>query len=196
MNRRRRQDGFTLVELLVTVSLLMVVLVPTLLTLLRAQTGTNDLRKLTEARALTRAAMDQMTRDLRQAQRGGPTLPPVLAISGDGLTFLSPDKSTPMRLRKITYAITTTGTLTRSQVSSTNSGSAPWTFPATTPVAAVVTTGVKAASSSFVGRAGDGAVTTDPEAVVRVDLTLVVNGLTRDSAAQTYVQSIDIRSAG
>jgi prepilin-type N-terminal cleavage/methylation domain-containing protein len=190
---QKQQSGFTLVELSVTVALLMLVLVPTLMSLSSSERSTGDLRKSTEARAQARHAVDAIARELRQAQTGDPALTAVTSISPTAITFHSPDKSTPFRLRRITYQITGTA-LTRSEAWSTNAGTPPWTFgPATAPVAVIENV---RAGSSFTGKTRSGTPTSLAADVRVVNVTVVVNGVTaRPGAAQTFTQTVELRAA-
>jgi type II secretory pathway pseudopilin PulG len=187
---KQRQAGFTLVELSVTVALLMIVLVPILMSLRSSESSTGDIRKSTEARAQARAAIDLLTRDLRQAQTEDPTLMAVTEISASKITFHSPDKSTPYRLRKITYQLSGS-TLTRSVAVGTYTGSS-WTFP--TAPAATVIENVKP-GSTFAAKNRAGAATTAPADVRIVDVTVIVNGIPRPGAAQTFRQTVELRAA-
>jgi type II secretory pathway pseudopilin PulG len=190
--KRQHQDGLTLVEMMVSVAILMLVLVPTLMSLRSSERSTNDLRTATEVRAQVRFAMDTLVRDFRQAQTADSSLAPVVSVSGTTLTFYSPDRSTPFRLRKITYTING-ALLTRSVTVSTNSGAPPWTFGTTTP-ASEFAFSLKP-GSLFVAKNAAGAVTTTPADVRRLDVTLIVNGLPREGAAQTFTQSVETRTA-
>jgi hypothetical protein len=108
------------------------------------------------------------------------------------LSFYSPDKSVPHKLRKITYLIVGSQ-LKRSVTKSTNSGSPPWTFGPTTP-ATEFAFALKP-GSTFVAYDAAGAVTTSAADVRKIDVTLVVNDLSRPGAAQTFRQSAEIRTA-
>jgi type II secretory pathway pseudopilin PulG len=212
MPRRTRtdeSDGYTMIELIIVVSLLMVVLVPVLMTLLRANTGSDDLRKNTEARATTRQAVDILIRDFRQAQTRVQGMSHVAAASPTSITFYSPDKTVVSatdigfyKLRRITYQIVGT-TLTRQVTTSTNQ-SPPWTFPTTAAPTVVVAPNLRpysatAASRSYF-RAFTGAgtdVTSAPSMVGQVERLFVhieVNALKRPSAVQIFEDTVEMRS--
>jgi type II secretory pathway pseudopilin PulG len=212
MTRRRRSDanaGYTLIELIIVVSLLMVVLVPILMTLLRANTGSTDLRKNTEARATTRQAVDTLVRDFRQAQTRVQGMSHVEAVSPTSVTFYSPDKTVIaatdigfFKLRRITYEIVGT-TLTRQVTTSTNQAP-PWTFPATAGPTLVVATNLKPYSTTAASRSYFRAfsatgvdVTSAPTMVSevrRLFLHFEVNALPRTSSLQIFEDTVEMRS--
>ena len=212
MPRRTRKNasaGYTMIELIIVVSLLMVVLVPILMTLLRANTGSNDLRKNTEARATTRQAVDTLIRDFRQAQTRVQGMSHVAEVSPTSITFYSPDKTviSPTdigfyKLRRITYQIVGT-TLTRQVTTSTNQ-SPPWTFPTTTGPTIVVATNLRPYSATAASRSYFRAftetgtdVTSAPSMVGQVQRLFVhieVNALKRASAVQIFEDTVEMRS--
>jgi hypothetical protein len=76
-----------------------------------------------------RAAVDSLVADVRQASVAGDTsLARISTATSTQLTFLSPDRALPMRLRRISYQVTG-GQLQKAIARSTNT-SAPWTIPA------------------------------------------------------------------
>jgi len=208
-DRSRLDGGYTLIELVIVVSLLMVVLVPILMTLLRANTGSNDLRKNTEARATTRTAVDTLVRDFRQAQTRVQGMSHVTEVSPTSITFYSPDKTLVsatdigfFKLRKITYQIVGT-TLTR-QVTTTTNQAPPWTFPSTAGPTLVVATNLRPYSTTATSRSyfraftGAGVdVTSAPSMVGQVKRLFIhfeVNALPRNSALQIFEDTVEMRS--
>ena len=75
-----------------------------------------------------RAAVDRLAQDLRQAYTGD-TTSPIETMTGTQLTFLSPDRGTPLHDRRIAYRLSS-GTLERASATSTNTNGPPWTIPA------------------------------------------------------------------
>ncbi len=207
--RAHGQDGYTLSELVVVVSLLLVVLVPILTTLLRANTGSNDLRKNTEVRATTRQVVDVLVRDFRQAQTRQAGMGHVVAMSPSSITFYSPDKTVVAAsstgfyyLRRITYTIVGS-TLTRQVTTSTNQ-SPPWVFPATSGPTVVVATNLRPYSTTATSRSyfkaytEDGLDVTEAPSQVsdirRLFVHIEANALTRSSALQIFEELVDMRT--
>lgn len=168
--RRRgaRQDeaGFTLVELLVAMSIFTVVMALTFTNLTRAMQRTSDLDAGNVAAGQSRAAFDQLTSDLRQAASLSPGVATIESIGPTTLTFLSPDRSTPVRMRRISYRLNA-GTLERAMEVSTNDSAAPWVFPGAPPVWTEQITKVNN-STIFTGLTSAGAATTNGAAIRRI----------------------------
>ena len=160
MTRLADERGTTMVELAVVAALIMIVLLPVLRFLDSAVSGASELQRSTWQLADARLAVDGMTRELRQAYSGDDAVPAV-TVDGPTMTVLSPDTSTPFRLRRITYRIEG-GWLLRSTEASTQTscptGAAscgafgpPWTFDGT--AAPVQVLQVESGSFALVGSA-------------------------------------------
>ena len=98
------ERGFTLVELVVGCSIMMIAAIALLGFFDQAIGGTADLQQSMQQQTDSRFGIDQLTRELRQAYTGSPTLTPV-TVTATTLTFYSPDAATPMHLRKISYRL-------------------------------------------------------------------------------------------
>jgi len=73
-----------------------------------------------------RAAIDRLVQDLRQANTGDAGTP-ILSLGSSQITFLSPDRATPFRLRQIAYRVSG-DRLERAMAVSTNTGGPPGRF--------------------------------------------------------------------
>lgn len=78
MSTRRHDDGFTLVELMVAMSLMLVVITVSLTAVISAQKATATSRQVQNLNEEARQAMNRMARDLRQAKAL------VTAVNADG----------------------------------------------------------------------------------------------------------------
>ncbi|MCU1372951.1 MAG: hypothetical protein JWO68_237 [Actinomycetia bacterium] len=100
------EAGFSLTEMAVACALLMIVLFPMLRYFDSSISGAAELQRSTQQHADARVAVDRLARELRQAYTGTDRLSPVTVTHGGlGLTFYSPDTSTPYRLRQIDYLL-------------------------------------------------------------------------------------------
>jgi hypothetical protein len=143
---RRLDDerGFSLTEVVVVCALLMVVLVPLLRYFDSAVSGATELQTSIQLDADGRLTVDRLARELRQAYTGDPTRAPVtVAADGLGITFYSPQPTTPFRLQRIDYRLQA-GQLQRASRTSTETGCAdggttcvgygpPWHFASESP---------------------------------------------------------------
>ena len=101
---RRREAGFTIVELLVTSAILLLVVTATMATLVAAQRATDFSTRRGQSHDEVRLAMDRLTKDLRQATRFNTTF----TASGSGswtgsdldfLTYTAASPDLPVRVR-------------------------------------------------------------------------------------------------
>lgn len=190
---RRDESGATLVELSVALGLLGILLVAALGSFGTGWRRSADLDRETVRQAEAREALDVLVADLRQAFTGDPALSPVTAIGASTITFHSPDRATPYRLRRITYR-RTGSVLERSVTTSTNAGGAPWTFGTTAPFVPLVS-GLQA-GTMFTALDAAGAVTTTPAAVRQVDVRFAVDvARSGSSPVRVWVTSVHLRSA-
>jgi Tfp pilus assembly protein PilW len=137
-----------------------------------------------------RAALDRFTQDFRQAYTGDDTWA-IESISASQVTFLSPDRSTPFHLRRISYRVNA-GKLERALAVSTDTDGAPWSFPALGPWSTQV--GSIVGSSGFTYFDEDGvAVLTDEAAVRTVNLKLITATASAPGRQTTYETSASIR---
>ncbi len=129
LTHARAEDGFTLVEMLVTLAILMTLVSAFALVFQTTITRSATLTEHATLEAEGRATVDTIANELRQAACYDSSTPPVVAASGSSLTFYTPDRATPYHLREVQYTLTN-GTLYEQQVFSTNTAGPPWTMPA------------------------------------------------------------------
>jgi Tfp pilus assembly protein PilW len=136
---RRRlasESGFTLVELLVSMSLGMIVLFAVLNLLDASGHAGARVTDKSETVQRTRIGLDRATRVLRTQACGDSSTPPIISGSGTAVTFYSDtNSSTTFAPRKITLSYAN-GSLTQQTWIPTNTAS-PWTYntsPTTTRV--------------------------------------------------------------
>jgi len=190
IRRLRGEHGLTLMELMVAM-VLMGVLVMAMTLMLTTVTHWGDkVQEDATLQAEARASLDHFAQDLRQAYSGS-TAAAIESMSATQLTFLSPDRSTPYHLRRISYRLNGRG-FERASAISTNTGSPPWTFPALSPYAQQV--GSVENSALFTYQDANGATATTPAAVVRVDVLLIVSS-GRQKATNPFQVSVTLRQA-
>jgi type II secretory pathway pseudopilin PulG len=138
LSRLRDADGFTLVELLVSMPFLVIILAGLTITLTTLMRSNDQTREEATLQTEARAALDTITTDIRESFVGDGTTP-ILAASPSSITLESPDRYPTMtsggvqssfHLRKLTYTLTARS-LQRQYMTSTNTFPAapPWTFP-------------------------------------------------------------------
>jgi prepilin-type N-terminal cleavage/methylation domain-containing protein len=127
-----RQDGFTLSEMLTSMVVLGALLALASTILASAIRHSDEVEDQSVMQAELRGAIEQFGSDLRQTYSGDETAFPIESISPTQITFLSPDRSVPFHLRRITYRVSA-GRFERRTTTSTDTDGAPWTFPGTTP---------------------------------------------------------------
>ncbi len=182
------EHGIGLIELVVAIALSAGVLTVAGGFFTSAWTHTANLEHEMIMQNDARTVLAQIDDELRQAYTGQAGLSPVASLSSTSITFYSPNRETPFRLRKITYQHSGT-TLTRSEVLS-NETAAPWTFPvAPTPITVLSDVrppgGSPAIAAIFTG-AGS------PIRTVTVQVSIDADP-TRSPAAQKYETAAHIR---
>ncbi|MGC1511958.1 MAG: hypothetical protein WA797_03455 [Acidimicrobiales bacterium] len=181
--------GFGMIELLVGIALSVGVLTVAGGFFTSAWTHTASLEHEMVLQDGARRVLQQIDDELRQAYTGQAGLSPVASLSSTSITFYSPNRDTPFRLRKITYQHSGT-TLTRSEVLSDNTA-APWSFPGGVPTPITVLTdvlppgGSPAIAAIFTG-AGS------PIRTVTVQVSIDTDP-TRSPSAQKYETAAHIR---
>jgi prepilin-type N-terminal cleavage/methylation domain-containing protein len=191
MRRHTDEGGFTVPELLVGMVILAIVLMGFGQVLMNTSKTSNRIEEQAMLQNDVRSALDRLTSDLREATNAHQTSP-VGAATTTTLTFDSPDRSTPFHLRRISYRLTG-GRLERSTITSTNTGAWPWTFPLT-PGAWIPQLSSIQNGAVFTYYDENGAVTTDPNAVHSVRVTLAVKPTQTQAATSTYSALVTIRT--
>jgi prepilin-type N-terminal cleavage/methylation domain-containing protein len=185
------ERGFTLPELLVTMTLLAVVLAVFGQMLITTSKTSNRVREQATLQAEVRASLDRLTTDLRQATTTTPTSP-VSSVSGTAFTFDTPDRSTPFHLRRISYRVVN-GTLERSTTLSTDTDGAPWIWPATAGPWVTEVTSITN-PSPFVFLDANSTPTTTLASVRSLRVTLTVAPKQTQGGSATYSTLVTIRT--
>ena len=191
---RHNERGFTLVELTVSIAVFIVVITIALGQMTSGVAQTRNVDSATNRASSARVVVDSLVGELRQAWTGTSSLAPITSASSTAITFHSPDRRSPASLRRIQYRLTA-GTLERSEVVSTNTGAAPWTFP----VAAVVWQPVLSNITNtdlFVYLTSTGAVVSSPAQTISA-ITLhfdIPSTITRGTDSM-YRTRVDIRGS-
>jgi prepilin-type N-terminal cleavage/methylation domain-containing protein len=191
MKRLARDDGFSLMEMLVTLVVTGILFTTMMGSISSVLHWGGEVQERSVLQTEMRASVDRLAADLRQAYTGDAT-PLVESAGPTSIVFNSPDRSTPLHLRRIAYQVVG-GELRRSVTPSTNVGGAPWTFPAQGPwetqVGSIVNTPV------FAYRDSAGAVTTDPAQVKTVVITIMLATKAASTRRFTYRTSVTLRGA-
>lgn len=143
-HRLRAEDGVTLIEMLTTMAVLGVFFAVFATVVGSSIRHGTEIQEQAVLQTEVRAAVDSLAADLRQATIAGDTsIVRISAATGTQLTFTSPDRGQPMRLRRIAYQVTG-GQLQRAIATSAVTA-APWAIgaqgPWSTLVRSIVTTG-------------------------------------------------------
>jgi prepilin-type N-terminal cleavage/methylation domain-containing protein len=187
----RSQQGFTTTELLIAMVVLAIILTGFTQVLMSTSKTSNRVTEQALLQNEVRVAIDRLTTDMRSATNANGTSP-VEALSGTSLTFLSPDTSTPFRLRRISYRFVG-GSLDRSTTYSTDTDGWPWVWPAQ-PGTWVQQLGSITNAAVFTFYDGDGAQTTDPTAVRSLRVTVTVAPKQAQGGTARYSTLVSIRA--
>ena len=98
--RTAAEDGFTLVELLIAATLMMIVLTASLATIVKIDRGQREVASRTDELSRARQGVERMTREIRQASAVTSVTPSSLTV--DTIVRLN-GAATPVR-RSVTYA--------------------------------------------------------------------------------------------
>lgn len=188
--RCRRDDGFTVVELVEAMALLGILTATVAIVLTSMVRQSDDVREQNLLQTELRPAVDRLAQDLRQAY-GGDGVVPVVSMSATGLMFLSPDRADPFHLRRIAYRVSG-GVLERSLETSTDTDGPPWNFGPSggweqQSEARIVNTDV------FTYYDAAGAVTAVAADVRKVAVKLVAEAPTTPGRSVTYATTVTVR---
>jgi prepilin-type N-terminal cleavage/methylation domain-containing protein len=187
----RDERGFTLPELLVGMTLLAIVLGAFGQMLMTSSKTSNRVEEQAALQSEVRASVDRLTTDFRQATTTG--LPsPIESVSATAFTFDSPDRGTPLHLRRIAYRLVN-GRLERSTTISTDTDGYPWVWPGTAgawiPEVSSITN-----TSPFTFYDASGVATTTISAVHSMRVTLSVSPRQTQGGTNTYSTLVTIRT--
>lgn len=196
--RLRDERGFTLTELLTVMAVLSVlfaVFAGVFSSTIRQSDEIED-----ESALLTevRAAVDRLIEDLRQATTANVNAPVAIeAMSSTSLTFLSPDRSQPFRLRRISYRLN--GTVFERQLATSTDTDDPatdadtWTWPAAGPWQRLFDS-VKPGTAVFTYEKDDGTTATALADVRTVNVSVVIVPPSSGGKELTYQSSATLRA--
>jgi prepilin-type N-terminal cleavage/methylation domain-containing protein len=138
LNGIRDERGFTIIELLIVMPMLLILLGGLTYTLTNMMHANDKIQEQATQQTEARATLNTLASDIRQAFVGDGT-DPIISASATSITFESPDRyptttvgtsQASFHLRSITYTLTN-GTLQRQFMTSTNvfPTAPPWTWP-------------------------------------------------------------------
>jgi prepilin-type N-terminal cleavage/methylation domain-containing protein len=187
------ERGMTVVELAVAVALLGIVLSAAMGFFSSALLRGSEVSEASVLQAETRQTLDQLVRELRQSTSGREGVASIESMSASSITFLTPDASSPVRMRRVSYRVNQNA-LERTVILSTDSDGYPWTFstlPAYDPVLGSVRN-----TNVFVYKNDVGTVTSTPGDVHTVEITLDIDPFpSSGSGANTYTVAVHPRSS-
>ena len=197
-----RDEGFSLLEVIITMAILLVASTALFGAFGSSTKQVTSVQGMVEEQAKARVVLSGLTSEFRNAFTGDTTvLNRVAAISATGVTFYTADRSTPVKLKKISYQLTT-GTLTRSSTISTNAGPPydVWTFPAVGNALPVLKGVTNTTLFVFRDKAGSPLAYTAASLplVASMEVTLSVRdkGASSTQKAETYTTTIKLRGTG
>jgi prepilin-type N-terminal cleavage/methylation domain-containing protein len=121
----RREDGLTLSEMVVVMAILGIIVAALAMGMSLTITQSSQIQEQSVLQTESRALIDQMAKELRQAYTGDSTFP-IKTATPTTIEFMSPDSQTPFHNRRIAYRLTG-GHIDRALTTSTNTGAPPWT---------------------------------------------------------------------
>jgi prepilin-type N-terminal cleavage/methylation domain-containing protein len=188
---RRRQDGFTIVEMLSALTVFSIVLASFSMVLSSAIRHSSDIEEQSNLQVESRAAITSMSQDLRQAYDGDANVltSPIESMSATQVTILTPDRSDPFHLRRVSYRRSGTE-LQRAVAISTDTDGAPWSIPALGPYRKV---GGPVVANPVTFKKADGTTATLPIDVKTIDVNLQVAPKTSPTRVITYKTSVTVR---
>jgi prepilin-type N-terminal cleavage/methylation domain-containing protein len=194
-SRLKREDGFTLSEMLVVISILGLILGAFSLIFSSAIHHSGEIQEQNLLQTEVRAATDRIAREVRQSYYGDTTQTVIKMSTGTQLQFYSLDNQQPYHLRLIAYRLNG-GTLERATATSPLTGGPPWgTFPALSAWGPLVDS-IKNATifTYFDGASPTPNATTTPANVRSVTITLSVATGTTPGRQFTYTTSAALRA--
>jgi prepilin-type N-terminal cleavage/methylation domain-containing protein len=187
------EDGMTLIELLVAMLILVIVIGPITNALIGMSRTSNDVEANSALVTQTRAGVDELVSDLREAYTAQASVAPIITMTSTQLTFYVPDEQTPFHLLKVGYQLSG-GNLQRAQESSTDTGGPPWQWPTPDALGAWQTVASSVSNASvFSYQQANGTTATTPAQVSRVIVTVTSKG--QGGQSTSYSASATIRGS-
>jgi type II secretory pathway component PulJ len=189
----RSEAGFGLMEMVTSMAVLGIFFAVFATVVSSSVRHGSEIQEQAVLQTEVRAAVDSLVADLRQSTiAGDTTLSRISTATSTQLTFLSPDRSTPMRLRRISYQVAG-GQLQRALATSTNTA-APWSIPALSSWAKVASSIVTTGTPVFTYYDASGATTTVAANVTAVRIRVSVAPVS-SSRLLTYDTRVELRPA-
>jgi prepilin-type N-terminal cleavage/methylation domain-containing protein len=194
-DKLRREDGFTLPELLVVMSLLGVLFGAFAMTMGTTIRIGGEVEAVSVTQTEVRSAVDTLAADLRQAYSGSSAVAPIESMSASAIQFFSPDRQLPFHLRRIGYQVAS-GQLQRRTAVSTDTDGYPWTMnPASISSAPWIRQADSLTSTSvFTYVDEDGKSTAVPANVRTIRISVTVAPQTTPTRTFTYQTSVKLRT--
>ncbi|HZS25170.1 MAG TPA: prepilin-type N-terminal cleavage/methylation domain-containing protein [Gaiellaceae bacterium] len=181
MRRLRSQSGFTLIELVIAMPMLLILLAGLSTTLIQLMHSNDQTQSETTLQTEARAIMNTMVSDIRQAFVGDGSTDPIITATANSLTIDTPDRyptvvngvnENSFHLRQVTYTVTN-GTLSKQVTTSTNTypTAPPWTWPGTAGPTYNVMSGITSSNVFTYYTENDLQVTGTPESFPISDTT-------------------------
>jgi prepilin-type N-terminal cleavage/methylation domain-containing protein len=197
------QDGFTAIEMLISMMLMGFVFAAFSLVISSTLTHSAQITSESVIQTQARAAVAQLSRDLRQAfppstTATSPFVTTAGVMSPTSITFYSPDETysggspATFHLREISYQLTG-GQLQRRFAVATNTNGPPWTMPAfsawVTQLSGIVNTDI----FTYYDGSNPPVTTTDPAAVRTAVIKVTVMAVPDGGKQSTFSDSSTLR---
>ncbi len=193
-HRLRAEDGVSLIEMLTTMAVLGVFFAVFATVVGSSIRHGTEIQEQAVLQTEVRAAVDSLAADLRQATiAGDTTIVRISAATATQLTFTSPDRGQPMRLRRIAYRVTG-GQLQRA-IATSAATAPPWAIPAQGPWSTLVRSIVTTGTPVFSYFDASGASTAVAANVRMVRIRVSVAPVTATARPVTYETRITLRPA-
>ena len=192
---RRCERGFTLSELLTVIVVLTFIGLAFVAIFSSVVNHTGTISESITLQTEARGALDRFASDFRQAYNGDPAFNPSSPVesvtSGTQITFTTPDRQNPLRLRRVSYRISG-GVLQRADVFTTDTDGWPWIWPGAGTVGPYRNlVGKITTAAPFTFYDANGSTTTTASAVTGVQLDFVVR--TNRGRSTRFTERVTVR---
>jgi prepilin-type N-terminal cleavage/methylation domain-containing protein len=198
LRRGRGQGGFTLMELLVALAIISILAALFAAVVSSAVQRDAVLEESSSIETEARAALNDLSKELRQSYTGDAATPAIESMSATSLQFLSAGNGNPFELRRIGYQLSS-GNLQRRMVTSSDTDGPPWVWPdAITSATWTTVLGSITGSTVFTYYDANGTQITNYSQVSKVhtvDIKLVLTTKTRPTRQLAYETSVTLRTA-